>query len=373
MSPTAGRRQFLEQLGRSGAALAAGSWLASFGFVAAAAGPARAVINQAQVRSELDRRLLGAFLEHLGRAIYTGVYEPGSPLADGNGFRNDVLAEVKGLGVPIMRYPGGNFVSGYNWLDGVGPEERAADRARAGLELARDQSVRHQRVHRVVQAGRHRAAARRSTSAPARPRRPSPTSSTAMSTRARSGATCAGRTATSSRTTCATGASATRWTAPGRWATMPAREYGRKARDTARQMRVLDRSCQLIACGSSNTILPTYLVWDREVLEECYDQVDAHLAAQLLRQHAGADRQQQRALPGDEPRHGAADPRDRRRLRLRAGAAQVAQAAVAVVRRMERLVSGPRRRRSPTASGRSRRSCSRRSTTWRTRCSSAAS
>ena len=55
---------------------------------------------------------------------------------------------------------------------------------------------------------------------------------------------------------------------------MPARDYGRKARDTARQIRVLDRSLQLIACGSSNTIMPTYLVWDREVLEECYDQVD---------------------------------------------------------------------------------------------------
>jgi alpha-N-arabinofuranosidase len=55
---------------------------------------------------------------------------------------------------------------------------------------------------------------------------------------------------------------------------MPAREYGRKARDAARQIRKIDRSLQLIACGSSNTILPTYLVWDREVLEECYDQVD---------------------------------------------------------------------------------------------------
>jgi alpha-N-arabinofuranosidase len=56
---------------------------------------------------------------------------------------------------------------------------------------------------------------------------------------------------------------------------MTAREYGRKARDAARQIRVLDRDLQLIACGSSNTIMPTYLVWDREVLEECYDQVDA--------------------------------------------------------------------------------------------------
>src|SRR3954470_5287741 len=123
MSLTVGRRQFLEQLGRSGAALAAGSWLASIGY-AAAAGPARAIVNQARVRSELDRRLFGSFLEHLGRAVYTGVYDPGSPLADANGFRRDVAGQIKGLGVPIIRYPGGNFVSGYHWLDGVGPRNQ---------------------------------------------------------------------------------------------------------------------------------------------------------------------------------------------------------------------------------------------------------
>jgi alpha-L-arabinofuranosidase len=69
----------------------------------------------------LDRNLFGSFLEHLGRAIYEGIYDPGSKLSDTNGFRQDVMKEVRTLGVPIIRYPGGNFVSGYNWLDGVGP------------------------------------------------------------------------------------------------------------------------------------------------------------------------------------------------------------------------------------------------------------
>ena len=85
----------------------------------------------------MDRRILGSFLEHLGRAVYEGVYDPKSPLADANGFRNDVMAEVKGLGVPIVRYPGGNFVSGYNWLDGVGPKNQrptVLDRAWNTLE-----------------------------------------------------------------------------------------------------------------------------------------------------------------------------------------------------------------------------------------------
>src|ERR1044072_6545069 len=102
MSLTPNRRQFLAGLGKSGAALAAaGSWLGTFGY-AQTCGPARVAINQARFTSELDRRLFGAFLEHLGRAIYTGVYEPGSPRADANGLRTDVIAEVKGLGVPVM-------------------------------------------------------------------------------------------------------------------------------------------------------------------------------------------------------------------------------------------------------------------------------
>src|SRR5262249_47960431 len=71
----------------------------------------------------LDRNIFGSFLEHLGRAIYQGIYDPGSKLADSNGFRKDVADEIKKIGVPVVRYPGGNFVSGYNWLDGVGPKK----------------------------------------------------------------------------------------------------------------------------------------------------------------------------------------------------------------------------------------------------------
>ena len=70
---------------------------------------------------EVSPRLFGSFIEHLGRAVYGGVYEPAHPTADDQGFRQDVLALVKELGVPIVRYPGGNFVSGYRWQDGTGP------------------------------------------------------------------------------------------------------------------------------------------------------------------------------------------------------------------------------------------------------------
>src|SRR5512143_618462 len=101
------RRSFLARLLASGAVLATRPWLGSIGYTQTR-GSARAIINQARYRSELDRRLFGSFLEHLGRAVYTGVYEPGSKLSDEHGFRKDVLAEIKTLGVPIMRYPGGN-------------------------------------------------------------------------------------------------------------------------------------------------------------------------------------------------------------------------------------------------------------------------
>ncbi|HZG56937.1 MAG TPA: alpha-N-arabinofuranosidase, partial [Paenibacillus sp.] len=69
----------------------------------------------------LDERIYGSFIEHIGRAVYGGIYEPGHPDTDEQGFRRDVLDAVRDLGVPIVRYPGGNFVSGYNWEDGVGP------------------------------------------------------------------------------------------------------------------------------------------------------------------------------------------------------------------------------------------------------------
>lgn len=69
----------------------------------------------------IDDRLYSAFIEHMGRAIYGGIYEPGHPQADENGFRKDVLKFVQDLKIPAIRYPGGNFVSAYRWEDGIGP------------------------------------------------------------------------------------------------------------------------------------------------------------------------------------------------------------------------------------------------------------
>jgi len=266
------RRTFLESVGSSGAALATGWWLRRIGYAQASRGPVRAVIRQSR-RAEFDRRLFGTFLEHLGRAVYTGVYEPDSALADKNGFRTDVMAEIKGLGVPVIRYPGGNFVSGYNWLDGVGPKKaRPTVLERAWNSLEPNQFGTNEFIDWCRMVGTEPLLGfNLGTGTPemavAYVEYCNVDKGTKWSDLRRSHGHdqphnirywCLGN----------------EMDGPWQMGTMPAREYGRKARDTARQIRVIDRTLQLIACGSSNTILPTYLVWDREVLEECYDQVD---------------------------------------------------------------------------------------------------
>ena len=90
---------------------------------------AQLIIDKNFIVGEIDKRIYGSFLEHLGRAIYTGIYQPESPFSDENGFRQDVLALVRETAVPVVRYPGGDFVSGYNWEDGIGPKELRPRRA----------------------------------------------------------------------------------------------------------------------------------------------------------------------------------------------------------------------------------------------------
>jgi len=268
-----GRRRVLSRLGSAGALLASRSWLDLIGYAQVARGPARVALEPRRGTGDFDRRLFGSFLEHLGRAIYTGIYQPGSPLASHDGFRTDVAREIRELGVPIVRYPGGNFVSGYNWLDGVGPKAQrptVLDRAWNTLETNQfgtnefidwcrsvdaepllgmnfGTGTAEQAVAYVeycnVERGTKWSDLRR-THGYARPH--------------------------DVRYWCL----GNEMDGPWQIGRLQAREYGRKARDAARQMRVIDGRLRLIACGSSGTNMPTYLVWDREVLEECYDQVD---------------------------------------------------------------------------------------------------
>jgi alpha-L-arabinofuranosidase len=267
------RRRFLSGLGSSGALLATSSWLDTIGYAQRSRGPARVSIAPRYGAADLDRRLFGSFLEHLGRAIYTGIYEPGSPLASPDGFRTDVAHEIRELGVPIVRYPGGNFVSGYNWLDGVGPKAQrptVLDRAWNSLETNQFGTNEFIDWCRSVEA--------------------EPLLGMNFGTGTAEQAVAYVEYCNVERGTkwsdlrrahgYARPHDVRRWClgnemdGPWQIGQLQAREYGRKARDAARQMRVIDGRLELIACGSSGTNMPTYLAWDREVLEECYDQVD---------------------------------------------------------------------------------------------------
>jgi len=274
----ASRRQFLQQA--STAALAASSSTLFGRLVSAQAAAksdqtARIFIDSRRTISPLDRNLFGSFLEQLGRAIYDGIYDPGSKLSDSNGFRKDVMQEVRTMGVPIIRYPGGNFVSGYNWLDGVGPKQdrpKVLDKAwdamntnqfgtneymtwckavgtlpLMGLNLGTGTPEQAAALLEYcnIDKGTEWSDLRRKHGYP----EPYNVKHWCMGNE---------------------------MDGPWQIGHMTATEYGMKAQDTARQMRYVaqDPELQLIACGSSGPFMPTYLEWDREVLEQCYDYVD---------------------------------------------------------------------------------------------------
>lgn len=267
------RRSFLKKTGQAGAGLAATAVLGKVGWAQTTAVPTRVIIDSARRISAIDRNIFGSFLEQLGRAIYTGIYDPGSKLSDANGFRTDVMKEVRELGVPIIRYPGGNFVSGYHWLDGVGPRKerpRVLDRAWNTIEtnqFGTNEFITWARAVGTEPLMGLNFGTGSAEDAAALVEYCNVDKGTKWSDLRRQHGYeqphnvkrwCVGN----------------EMDGPWQIGHMGAREYGQKARDAARQMRYVDPSIQLIACGSSGPFQPTYIEWDRQVLEECYDMVD---------------------------------------------------------------------------------------------------
>jgi alpha-N-arabinofuranosidase len=270
------RRRFLQQASTAGLAWSAGSF---FGRFLSAQTPANAdqtariFLNSRRTIAPLDRNLFGSFLEHLGRAIYEGVYDSGSKLADANGFRKDVMDEIRKLGVPIIRYPGGNFVSGYNWLDGVGPKQdrpRVLDKAWNSIntnQFGTNEFMAWCKAVGTLPLLGLNLGTGTAEDAAALVEYCNVDSGTKWSELRR-------------KHGYAQPYNVKHWCLgnemDGRWqiGQMTAAEYGMKALDSARQMRYVDRSLSLIACGSSGPGMSTYLEWDREVLERCYDYVD---------------------------------------------------------------------------------------------------
>jgi alpha-N-arabinofuranosidase len=266
------RRDFMQTILASSASLAGGSMLGGLA-QAQTRGPAKVLVNASRKIAPMDPRLMGAFLEHLGRSIYGGIYEPGSPLSDENGFRKDVIKEMQDLQCPIMRYPGGNFVSGYDWLHGVGPKkDRPSVLDRAWNSQETNQFGTNEFIDWCKLVGTEPLLATNLGTG-------TPETSAALveycnvekGTRWADLRREHGYEKPHNVKYWCVGNEMDGWWQIGH---MPAREYGRKARDAGRQIRGIDPSTQLIACGSSGPFMPTYLVWDRETLEECYPEVD---------------------------------------------------------------------------------------------------
>jgi alpha-N-arabinofuranosidase len=234
---------------------------------------ASVVANRDYEISKIDDRVYGAFLEHLGRAIYTGIHEPGHPTADANGMRGDVAELARELRIPLVRYPGGNFVSAYNWEDGVGPREKrptrldlawhTSDSNAVGVHEFSDwcQTVGTEMMLAINLGSRGLDEARNFVEYVN-----GPTGSYWGDLRKTNGRAepfgvkhwCLGN----------------EMDGPWQVGHKTAHEYGRLANEVAKTLRAFDKSLELIVCGSSNADMKSYPEWERVVLEHTYESID---------------------------------------------------------------------------------------------------
>lgn len=224
--------------------------------------------------TDIDPRLYGSFVEHLGRCVYTGIYEPEHPAADGEGWRQDVLDLTRELRVPVVRYPGGNFVSAHHWEDGIGPRDRRprrldpAWRTTETNHVGTDDFMRWCRKAGTAPMMAVNLGTRGLPEALALLEYCNHPGGSAWSDLRRNN----GQTAPYGIRTWCLGNEM-----DGPWQTghKTAAEYGRLAVETARAMRQFDDKLELVAAGSSSPKLPTFLHWEQEVLGHCYNAVDA--------------------------------------------------------------------------------------------------
>jgi alpha-L-arabinofuranosidase len=234
---------------------------------------ARIVVDPAYTVGPLNRRLFGSFVEHLGRCVYDGIYEPGHPSADADGFRTDVMELVRELGVTTIRYPGGNFVSGYRWEDGVGPREQRPKR----LDLAWHSLETNQVGLHEFAGWSSRVGAEPMLALNLGTRGVQESLDLLEYTNLAAGPALAElRAANGSpdpfnvRMWCL----GNEMDGPWQLGHRSAEDYGKIASQVAKAMRQIDPDLELVVCGSSNRLMPTFGTWERVVLEHTYDDVD---------------------------------------------------------------------------------------------------
>ncbi len=221
----------------------------------------------------VDPRLFGGFLEHMGRAVYEGVYDPQSTHADADGFRADVLDALRRLRFTVMRYPGGNFVSGYHWEDGIGPRDQRS---------LRIEQAWHSKEPNQVGTGEFMSLCRKMGWEPML----AVNLGTGTAEEARNWVEyCNGATGTKYGDRRAGNGHpepygvklwclGNEMDGPWQIGHCSAEEYAARAKAAARLMRTVDPSIETVACGSSTTLMPTFAEWDGRVLDNVNDQAD---------------------------------------------------------------------------------------------------
>lgn len=245
------------------------------------------LFDRASTIASIDRRLFGVFIEHMGRGVYGGLYEPDHATANEDGFRMDVVELVRELGPTTVRYPGGNFVSGFRWEDSVGPQsERPVRRDLAwhnlepnqvGMdELARWAALTQTELMLAVNLGTRGIAEALDLLEYA-----NHPSGTALSDRRVANGTAAPHNV---RMWCLGNEMDGHW----QIGHMSASDYGDLAARTAAAMKMADKTLELVACGSAGAPMPLFGEWDRIVLERTYEHVD-YISAHAYYQERGGD------------------------------------------------------------------------------------
>jgi len=234
---------------------------------------ARLTVDPHFAVGRIDRRVFGGFVEHLGRHVYDGIYEPGHEQADAEGFRSDVIDLVKELGVSTIRYPGGNFVSGFRWEDSVGPREERPRRLDLAWHSTETNEVGlHEFQNWLDKVGSDLMLAVNLG-----------TRGTLEALDLLEYANISGGTALSQQRidngrTDAFGVKmwclGNEMDGPWQLGHRSAEDYGKIASQTAKAMRQLDPSVELVVCGSSSAHMPTFGEWERVVLTHAYEDVD---------------------------------------------------------------------------------------------------